>query len=147
MGGNSVGSSHLKRELAGIALLLLGLFVAASLATTQGSNLRVTECLDARGATGPVGACLSSALLELLGLPATVVIPLLLGVHALRLFGRLGAATDRSWLLFLGGVILLPPPALALAREVRPGTLDPLAGLWGGFIAYYVAAAFGTAGA
>ena len=76
-------------------------------------------------------------------------------VHALRLFGRLGASTDRSWLVFLIGAAIVAPVAIALARgsDAHPasltaeGTAPIWFGLWGSLGAYYLPAAFGVAGA
>jgi S-DNA-T family DNA segregation ATPase FtsK/SpoIIIE len=54
--------------------------------------------------------------------------------------------TDRSWLLFLVGVVALLPLGLGLAFDVeRELTLS--AGLWGSFTSYYLVRAFGTVGA
>jgi S-DNA-T family DNA segregation ATPase FtsK/SpoIIIE len=133
----------LRRELAGIALLLFALFLGAAIAF-PGAD--ATSCMAARGPTGPVGACLRSVFVATLGLPATILLPLLPLVYALRVFRRIEADTDRSWLVFLGGVALLLPVAIALAmgapREVSPNT-----GLWGSFAAFYLQRAFGFAGA
>jgi DNA segregation ATPase FtsK/SpoIIIE, S-DNA-T family len=138
-----VGSTTLRRELAGIALLLFALFLGAAIAF-PGAD--AGSCMDARGPTGPVGACLRSVFVATLGLPATILLPLLPLVYALRVFRRIEADTDRSWLVFLGGLALLLPVAIALAmgaaREVSSHT-----GLWGSFAAFYLQRAFGFAGA
>jgi S-DNA-T family DNA segregation ATPase FtsK/SpoIIIE len=138
-----VGSTTLRRELAGIALLLFALFLGAAIAF-PGAD--AASCMAARGPTGPVGACLRSLFVATLGLPATVLLPLLPLVYALRVFRRIEADTDRSWLVFLGGVALLLPVAIALAmgagRDVSVHT-----GLWGSFAAFYLQRAFGFAGA
>ena len=55
--------------------------------------------------------------------------------------------TDRSWLVFLIGVVVILPVALGLARDAEQGLVDPAAGLWGDFIATYAERAFGTVGA
>jgi S-DNA-T family DNA segregation ATPase FtsK/SpoIIIE len=94
-----------------------------------------------------VGACLRSGSRYLIGIPAALLLPLLPAVHALRLFGRLESETDRSWLVFLIGVVVILPVALGLARNVPAGDLDSAAGLWGGFFAMYALKAFGTVGA
>src|SRR5688500_8089707 len=102
--------------------------------------------MAARGPTGPVGACLRSLFVASLGLPATILLPLLPLVYALRVFRRIEADTDRSWLVFLGGVALLLPVAIALAMgAVREVSLHT--GLWGSFAAFYLQRAFGFAGA
>jgi S-DNA-T family DNA segregation ATPase FtsK/SpoIIIE len=89
------------------------------------------------------------SLLGLLGIAGAAMVPLVPLAHSLRLFGKLEAPTDRSWLVFTGGMTLLLPVGAALARGVAlsSGALDPVAGLWGGFVAYYVQSAFGSAGA
>ena len=51
------------------------------------------------------------------GLPATILIPFVPAVHALRLFGRMRSDTDRSWMLFLAGATAVLPIALGLAVE------------------------------
>ena len=118
-----MGSTTLRRELAGIALLLFALFLGAAIAF-PGTD--AASCMDARGPTGPVGACLRSLFVATLGLPATILLPLLPLVYALRVFRRIEADTDRSWLVFLGGLALLLPVAIAhprgAAREVAPPT-------------------------
>jgi S-DNA-T family DNA segregation ATPase FtsK/SpoIIIE len=47
--------------------------------------------------------------------------------------------TDRSWLFFLIGVVLLLPIAIALTLDAGRES-SRLAGLWGGFVAYYLEA-------
>src|SRR5687767_11004750 len=92
--------SPLRRELLGIALLLLAVFVAGALALpteTTGS------CWDAGGRFGPIGSCLRRYTFGAIGGPAAALIPLIAAIHALRLFGRMDASTDRSWVVFLGG--------------------------------------------
>jgi S-DNA-T family DNA segregation ATPase FtsK/SpoIIIE len=141
-----VGNTPLKREVAGIALLLFALFLAGALLVPPGTAV-YQSCTEARSVFGPVGACLRSGSLYLIGIPAALLLPLLPAVHALRLFGRLESETDRSWLVFLIGVVVILPVALGLARNVPAGELDPAAGLWGGFFAMYALKAFGTVGA
>jgi S-DNA-T family DNA segregation ATPase FtsK/SpoIIIE len=141
-----VGNSPLKREIAGIALLLFALFLAGSLLVPPSAD-GVVSCTSARGVFGPVGACLRSWSRDLIGIPTALLLPLLPAVHALRLFGRMGHETDRSWLVFFIGVVLVLPVAIGLARDIPPGELDPAAGLWGGFIATYAERGFGTVGA
>jgi len=141
-----VGNSPLKREIAGIALLLFALFLAGSLLVPPSAE-GVTSCTDARGVFGPVGACLRSWSRDFIGIPTALLLPLLPAVHALRLFGRMGHETDRSWLVFFIGVVLVLPVAIGLARDIPLGELDPAAGLWGGFISTYAERGFGTVGA
>jgi S-DNA-T family DNA segregation ATPase FtsK/SpoIIIE len=141
-----VGNSSLKREVAGIALLLFALFLAGAFLVPPGTSV-YESCTAARSVFGPVGACLRGWSRDLIGIPAALLVPLIPAVHALRLFGRLESDTDRSWLVFLIGVVVLLPVALGLARTPPAGELDPAAGLWGGFVATYAAKGFGTVGA
>jgi S-DNA-T family DNA segregation ATPase FtsK/SpoIIIE len=140
-----VGNSPLKREIAGIALLLFALFLAGALLIPP--DAQAASCASARGVFGPVGACLRSWSRDLIGIPTALLLPLLPAVHALRLFGRMESETDRSWLVFFIGVVLVLPVAIGLARDIPAGELDPAAGLWGGFIATYAERGFGTVGA
>jgi S-DNA-T family DNA segregation ATPase FtsK/SpoIIIE len=141
-----VGNASLKREIAGIALLLFALFLAGAFLVPPDAAAEYS-CSSAHGIFGPVGACLRSWSRVLIGIPAALLVPLIPAVHALRLFGRMESETDRSWLVFLVGVVVILPVALGLARSAPPGDLDAAAGLWGGFVAMYSAKAFGTVGA
>src|SRR5262245_48085498 len=102
----------LKRELTGIVLALLAVFVAGTLLLQplpdEGS------CWAVRGVFGPVGSCLKSGLQGLVGLPAAWLFPLAAAVHASRLMGRLGSGPDRSWMIFLLGVAALLPVGIGL---------------------------------
>jgi S-DNA-T family DNA segregation ATPase FtsK/SpoIIIE len=141
-----VGSSGLKRELIGIALLLSAVFLAGAL---------VSLALAAPGAgaavrtnVGWVGWWLARPLVAVLGWPAAALAPAVPAVHALRLFGRLESETDRSWMIFLAGVVVLLPIAIALAISAPvAGEVSPFAGLWGGIIAFYWRSWFGGFGA
>jgi len=141
-----VGNTPLKREIAGIALLLFALFLAGAVIAPPGVAAGAS-CTTARGVFGPIGACLRSGLLQSIGVPAALLLPLAPAAHALRLFGRMESDTDRSWLVFLIGVVILLPVALGLARGAQPPDIDPAAGIWGGFAAYYAQRGFGTVGA
>ncbi len=57
--------------------------------------------------------------------------------HALRLFGRLGERKDRSWMVFLLGMVVLLPVGfgLAVSGEREVGVLQ---GIWGNFAAFYL---------
>ena len=138
-----MSSSHLKRELSGIALMLFAIFLGAALAVPASDT---ASCLDAGGLTGPIGACLRASLVGALGVPAAILVPLVAGVHALRLFGRLESETDRSWMVFLAGVALLAPVGIALALGAT-AEWSSLSGIWGAFVAFYLARGFGSAGA
>ena len=141
-----MGNTSLKREVAGIALLLFALFLAGAVLVPPGTAV-YESCTAAKSVFGPVGACLRSWSRELIGIPAALLLPLIPAVHALRLFGRLESETDRSWLVFLIGVVVILPIALGMARGAQPGELDAAAGLWGGFFATYAVKAFGVVGA
>ena len=95
---------------------------------------------------GFAGRLLAYPLALLLGWPAAALIPVALAAHALRLFGRLAERTDRSWMVFLLGLVLLLPVALGLGEGgLREAT--NLSGLWGAFAAFYLLQFAGTAGA
>ncbi len=110
-------------------------------------------CSAAGGLFGPAGACLRRYALAAIGGPAAVLLPLIAAIHALRLFGRMNASTDRSWVVFLGGAALLAPVAIALTRigldlaALSPVETDPWTGVWGSFAAFYLTKGFGTVGA
>jgi S-DNA-T family DNA segregation ATPase FtsK/SpoIIIE len=136
-----VGSSVLKRELIGIALLLFSIFLAAAL---------LSLALRGVGAgfdMGPVGRFLSEPLVTFFGWPAAALVPAVPAVHALRLFGRMESETDRSWMIFLAGVVALLPIAIGLGAHAPQGEYSHASGLWGGFIAFYWRSWFGSVGA
>ncbi len=141
-----MGSTGLKRELIGIALLLFAVFLAGAL---------VTLAVAAPGAgavvrtnVGWVGWWLARPLVFVLGWPAAALVPAVPAVHALRLFGRLESETDRSWMIFFAGVVALLPIAIGLAITLPlAGEASRAAGLWGGFVGYYWRQWFGAFGA
>jgi DNA segregation ATPase FtsK/SpoIIIE, S-DNA-T family len=95
---------------------------------------------------GYAGRFLAYPLAHFLGWPAAALIPVALAAHALRLFGRLAERTDRSWMVFLLGFVVLLPVALGLAQGgLREAT--NLSGLWGSFAAFYLLQFAGGAGA
>jgi S-DNA-T family DNA segregation ATPase FtsK/SpoIIIE len=106
-------------------------------------------CTAAAGPFGPIGGCAKWVVLTLVGFAGAGIVPLIPLAHGMRLLGKAEARTDRSWLVFTSGMALLAPIAAGLARGVVPngGTLDPVAGLFGGFVSYYLHAAIGSAGA
>ncbi|HET7586055.1 MAG TPA: DNA translocase FtsK [Gemmatimonadaceae bacterium] len=143
-----MGGGHVRRELAGVALLLLAAFLLVAVLAGQGSARDVGACTSAHGLTGPVGACVRASVMFLVGLPAMLVVPLLPAVEGLRLLGRIEGRTDRSWLIFLGGLVLLLPVGIGLAvGSVGGADVHPSTGLWGGFLSFYLARGFGSAGA
>jgi len=136
----------LKRELTGIVLALLALFVAGALVFQAVPD--ETSCWSVRGVFGPVGSCLNASLVWLVGRTAAWFLPLAAGVHALRLLGRLQSETDRSWMIFLLGIGLLVPIGIGLAVGATPDeSTARAAGQWGTFLAFYLRQFFGSAGA
>ena len=141
-----MAEGQLKRELVGVVLLVFALFLAATILVAGGSPLAGSGA-EAHGLMGPVGSWLRHTMLSVLGLPATLLLPLVPAVHALRLFGRMRSDTDRSWMLFLAGLVVLVPIACALGVEQGARTVSAADGLWGSFVAYYLYAFFGPVGA
>ncbi len=139
-----MGRQQLKRELAGIALLVVGAFLLGSLiATSPGSG----SCRDASGLFGPVGACARSLFVSLIGIPAALLVPAAALLHGMRLIGRLDARADRSWLVFLAGAIVLLPVALGLATTGGDRQVLDWGGAWGHTMSYYMSRGFGAVGA
>jgi DNA segregation ATPase FtsK/SpoIIIE, S-DNA-T family len=141
-----MAEGQLKRELVGVVLLVFALFLVATILVGAGTSV-TSSCLEARGLMGPVGSCLRYGMFWLLGAPATLLLPLVPAVHALRLFGRMRSDTDRSWMLFLAGLVVLVPIACGLGFEHGVALRSSAAGLWGSFVAYYLYAFFGPVGA
>jgi S-DNA-T family DNA segregation ATPase FtsK/SpoIIIE len=143
---NGVTTSALKREILGIGLLLFAVFLTGAFIALGLAELRAGVSVNE--SVGFVGAFLARPLVSFFGWPAAFILPLAPAVHALRLFGRLESDTDRSWMIFFLGVVLLLPVVLALALPMpAPGTHSGAAGIWGAFVAYYSAAWFGAFGA
>ncbi len=134
----------MKRELSGVGLLLLALFLIGLLMTyaigTDGGLLEV------RGAFGAIGAAIVAPLVTILGWSGVVFLPVLPAVHGLRLLGRLNRGEDRSWLWFLSGLLLLVPIGFALGLRVGRDT-SLVAGVWGGMVAFYLIKLIGYVGA
>ncbi len=137
-------SSALKRELAGIVLILFAVFLGGALATLGVARFRSTG--DVRGAFGWAGDLLADPLSRILGWPAAALIPVALAAHALRLFGRLAERTDRSWMVFLLGLVVLLPVALGVVEGGLRETTT-LSGVWGSLVAFYLLQFAGAAGA
>jgi DNA segregation ATPase FtsK/SpoIIIE and related proteins len=141
-----VSSSNLKREILGIALLLFAVFLGGAFVALALAQLRAGVSVEA--SVGVVGTILAHPLVVFFGWPAAVLIPLVPAVHALRLFGRLASDTDRSWMIFFAGMVILLPIALALALSAPPPGLPSLsAGIWGELIAGWWIRWFGSFGA
>jgi S-DNA-T family DNA segregation ATPase FtsK/SpoIIIE len=139
-------SPHLKRELLGIALALLAVFLAGAFGALALAQLSGTDTV--RASVGAVGDFLTKPLVAFFGWPAAILVPFVPAVHALRLFGRMKSDTDRSWMVFFAGAALLLPIVLGLMLGDSSGQTDSVAaGVWGGFIAFYWRRWFGLFGA
>jgi S-DNA-T family DNA segregation ATPase FtsK/SpoIIIE len=134
----------LRRELVAVGFLLAALFLTGVLLSKAVASLGGSS----GGGFGVVGNALGGPLLTGFGWAGAVFVPIAPAVHALRLFGWLGRRTDRDWLLFLGGLVLLAPIVAALVLDVgAQPEASAAAGVWGGFVAYYATRLFGTVGA
>ena len=143
-GGDSAPGSALRRELAGIALLLFALFLAGALAAV-GVRL-LGGAADVRSNFGWAGDLLALPVVRTLGWPSAALLPLAPAAHALRLFGRLDHRTDRSWMVFLLGLVVWLPVVFGLGQGgLREAT--GLSGLWGSLVAFYLLQFAGNAGA
>src|ERR1043165_1582364 len=137
--------AELKRELQAIALLLFGLFLGGALAVTGIARLRTGY--NPSGAVGVVGWLLVEPLVWLVGWPAAVLAPLVPIVHSLRLFGRLDSDSDRSWMIFFAGIVLLLPIALGLSFSGDLPYWEAITGVWGGVVTGLLVSGFGHFGA
>src|SRR3954470_14452098 len=137
--------AELVRELKGIALILFGLFLAAALASVGFASLR--DGFNANGAVGVIGNILVQPIVWLFGWPAAVLTPLVPIVHALRLFGRLDSDSDRSWMIFFAGIVLLLPIALGLSFSGDLPYWEAITGVWGGVVTGLLTSGFGQFGA
>src|SRR5512132_1408104 len=136
--------SALAREIRGIVLLLFGIFLAGALAAEGYTQLQGNG--DVKGNFGWAGALMAHPIALFLGWPAAALLPLAFVAHALRLFGRLGERKDRSWMVFLFGMVVLLPIVFGLAQGgIREAST--LAGIWGAFAAFYILQFVGSAGA
>src|SRR3981081_1739691 len=142
---SSPSGSALAREIRGIVLLLFAIFLGGAL-IAQGYSTFVGGGAGVKGNFGWMGALLAHPIVLFFGWPAAALLPLAPAAHALRLFGRLGERKDRSWMVFLLGMVALLPVTFGLAQGgVRASTA--LAGIWGSFSAFYVLQFAGAAGA
>jgi S-DNA-T family DNA segregation ATPase FtsK/SpoIIIE len=137
--------AELARELNGIALILFGLFLAAALTAVGFATLR--DGFNANGAVGVIGKILVQPLVWMFGWPAAVLTPLVPVVHALRLFGRLDSDSDRSWMIFFAGIVLLLPIALGLSFSTDLPYWEAITGVWGGVVTGLLVSGFGQFGA
>ena len=140
-----MGRAQLRRELAGVALALLAVFLLLSIALESAPPAHA-GCVDATGPFGPIGSCLRDATVSLLGIPAAVLLAISLGLIAARLLGRDLPGDERRWGAFVMGMVVLLPVVLATALGAGEG--DHWAtGLLGGGIYAALRAAVGVAGA
>jgi S-DNA-T family DNA segregation ATPase FtsK/SpoIIIE len=140
-------SANVKREVAGTALLLFSVFLLGALTVGALRHPVPGEgCSSAGAIFGPVGGCMNALLVWMLGVPAAWLLAVVPLVHALRMFGRLRESADRSWLVFLGGLVALLPIGIALSTGAHRN-LTSAGGLWGAFSAFYLVRGFGVAGA
>jgi len=134
----------LRRELVAVGFLLAALFLTGVLLSKAVAALGAAN----GGGFGVVGNAIGGPLLTGFGWAGAIFVPIAPAVHSLRLFGRLGRRTDRDWLLFLGGLVLLAPIVAALVLDVgAQPEASAAAGVWGGFVAFYATRLFGTVGA
>ena len=140
-----MSSPHLRREISGIALLVFAVFLGGALSVLALAQLRAG--VDVRASIGPVGWYLAHPLVLLVGWPAAAMAPLAPAVHALRVFGRLESETDRKWMTFFAGVVVLVPIGVGLATRPLLGEPSLSAGVWGSFVAFYWRSWFGGIGA
>ncbi|MEO5568089.1 MAG: DNA translocase FtsK 4TM domain-containing protein, partial [Gemmatimonadaceae bacterium] len=138
-------SAELKRELSAIALILFGLFLAGALLAVGVASLR--DGYNATGTIGVIGRILVEPIVWLFGWPAAVLTPLVPVVHSLRLFGRLEQDTDRSWMIFFAGIVLLLPIALGLSFSPDVAFWSAITGMWGAVLTGLLVSGFGQFGA
>ena len=140
--------SKLKKELQGIGLALFAVFLAGALISQGIAILQlngVGAAGDVRGSFGWVGANLAQPLANFFGWPAAALLPIAPAAHALRLFGRMDERTDRKWMVFLLGLVVLLPIALAHGSG-GDWQVNPLSGIWGSFAAFYLRQFAGNTG-
>ncbi|HEY0996313.1 MAG TPA: DNA translocase FtsK 4TM domain-containing protein, partial [Gemmatimonadaceae bacterium] len=147
-----MGSSTFRREVAGIALSALALFLAGALATLAWAQLR--GGVDVAANVGGVGRFLAEPLVGFLGWAGAWLAPVAAAVAALRAFGLFAhdegdADRGRAWFVFSAGLALILPVVVALALGVTTASGDApaAAGLWGSFVAAYWRDWFGGFGA
>jgi S-DNA-T family DNA segregation ATPase FtsK/SpoIIIE len=134
----------LRKELSGIAWLLLAIFLGGALALQRVPA--DASCLSGRGLFGPVGACAKAALVAVLGMSGAVLVTLVPAILGLRRLGRISWDHERSGMVLAGGGAVLVPLIIALARG--PVSVDDsAAGIWGNFAATYLSLWLGSVGA
>src|SRR5687768_624204 len=135
--------SALSREIRGIVLLLFAVFLGGSLAAEGIAQL---EGGVGAKSFGWMGELLARPVTAFFGWPAALLLPLAPAAHALRLFGRLGERKDRSWMVFLLGIVVLLPVIFGLAQG-GAREASAWAGIWGSLAAFYLLQLAGATGA
>ncbi len=101
---------------------------------------------DFRSSFGFVGSILAGPLVSFFGWPAAALLPIAAAAHALRVFGRLDQRTDRLWMAFLLGLVILVPVAIGVGEGgLREQSM--WSGIWGSLSAFYLLQLAGPAGA
>jgi S-DNA-T family DNA segregation ATPase FtsK/SpoIIIE len=139
-----VTDSVLKREVQAIAFLLLAVFLAGALTLHGWTELQHTSATG--GGFGWIGSHVAAALITVFGWAGAVLLPIALAVHSLRVFGRMSGGRDRSWLIFLLGMVLVLPFGVALAMGATRES-NVFSGVIGGLIAFYTTMLAGSVGA
>ena len=139
-----MADAALKREVQAIALLLLAVFLAGALMLHGWSEMRGVPA--AAGSFGSVGAIAARSLIVVFGWVGSSLLPVALAVHALRVFGRMSGGRDRSWLIFLLGMVIVLPFGVALAMGATRDN-NVFSGVIGGILAFYTTQLTGPVGA
>ena len=139
-----MADAALKREVQAIALLLLAVFLAGALMLHGWSEMRGIPA--AAGSFGSVGALAARSLIVVFGWVGSSLLPVALAVHALRVFGRMSGGRDRSWLIFLLGMVIVLPFGVALAMGATRDD-NVFSGVIGGLLAFYTTQLTGPVGA
>ncbi len=139
-----MADAALKREVQAIALLLLAVFLAGALMLHGWSEMRGVPA--AAGSFGSVGAIAARSLIVVFGWVGSSLLPVALAVHALRVFGRMSGGRDRSWLIFLLGMVIVLPFGVALAMGATRDD-NVFSGVIGGILAFYTTQLTGPIGA
>ncbi len=138
-----------RRELAGLGLLALGLFMLLATVPAAISGAAGSATLHGN-VLGPAGAWFGRSLFSLLGVgaPILAVVPLLAGLAA---FGWVDRGHGARGAILLGGLALLAPVAAMLFTPAVSGGWGPLrpevAGLVGGVVGSLLADGVGWVGA
>jgi DNA segregation ATPase FtsK/SpoIIIE, S-DNA-T family len=135
-----------RRELIGLALLLLALLFALSLIPVQALGPRGAELFPHQNVVGRLGGVLATGAWSLFGLVHLLlpVFPAIWGLHA---FGRIDRPGAVRLSVLLGGVVLILPAVLmVLARPLGRGAPE-MAGVLGVILGHPLAEVLGWVGA